>query len=155
MRKSTKRTVAIALPIAVLGVAGVAYANSLTVVSDVLGGGTDTVDNTCTIATEYDTDNTTYVAGQGYQLSSVTVKPTSAACAGLDFRVTVTDAGKTALAEAVGTFGAALGTTEAPTAPAAVVQAFKDGADSGTDGDTVSVATVEHVFATVTNDDAS
>lgn len=118
MRKFTKRSAAVVVPVAVLSVAGVAYAANLGVVSDLLGGGQSSVDNTCNIAASYQvaggspadvqfiavggitpakdaTATAPAVAAvpavAGYYLTHVTVTPRGSSCANSIFRLSVLD----------------------------------------------------------------
>jgi len=123
----TKKQVVVVSPLALLGIAGIAYANSLGVTSDILGGGTDEVENNCSIAASYKVADAANVAWTpfkaavaaddkgtaatdddvaavpakpaGYYLKSVTVTPTGTHCTDATFRLTVAGTGDAQLSE--------------------------------------------------------
>jgi hypothetical protein len=124
----TKKQAVVVSPLALLGVAGIAYAATLGVSSDMLGGGNDAVESNCKIQAKYVTgvgtaadnsaDNdvrwhapvpavttapTAAAKPAGYYLEKVTLTPTGSDCTDATFRLTVTDSTQNQISEATGT----------------------------------------------------
>lgn len=93
MRKNTKRAVAVVAPLALLGVAGVAYAASLTTTSTDLGAGGTDVSSCATSAAISYTEKFVPGADAHYGLDTIKVaftSPETKSCNGDNYRLVVT-----------------------------------------------------------------
>lgn len=90
--------------------AATAFAAALTVNSETLGSGNDTVTScSASAAANYDGGGTYSAATPyGYKVAVVNVS-SAAGCAGLDYKVTLTGAANASLAERTGTLSSAVG----------------------------------------------